>query len=672
MNTRISIEPGLQDTYQVFNLNAKKINDNINIKIIIDGDQYVENDTPQIMHAGDSNFKHFEGINNISSNDWDLSNYGEKFKSLLVRYFSNHTKDIDDSRGYDIYENESAYKNYKNQFTVIFEDKANDSIHINGQYLGYMQNPISANEKKCISKLLGEVNGIDNNYIFVNTNIIHFSKYYNIYKSSDISVPVLQPVLYTKEDLEKLNMTINKGNAYINSLSTFTSWNDGTGERDKRRENRYECDPETGDFSIKNSNSIKSFGHNAKVDWSYSQFKQHSTGKHFVTELSEVSEEYYDSYFPRGFMFFTLSKEKGTFGINSNNYKSGQSFDRTVPYIWQQWFKRLNNKYYYYLDQYGHADGDSDTILAGLYYRGDKEDNVHLLNCWFTLYANNKDGRIVTQQIAYNDKYTGMRPNYIGTCIASIFANIYHYVQDSDISISQIVDVVYLNEHNTTYTKDMVYMASIEKHSIEDPSELLIFKGTMKYGGKDGYVELVKKNAGATNDSQYSGDNNVKAVINSCVKNVPLQYKLTYKEPNTDLINSNNDLFILKTIDNPQGTRLYGKLNTNRLYQLDYDIDGKLTVDFLNKSFKIKYLQSIKLDEKTRTISGEFNKKFQEDNNPDISSTWDIDNGLILSNYKYLNSPSRYYSIITTYGDDIQFADYDKQETLLPFAKFVV
>jgi len=71
----------------------------------------------------------------------------------------------------------------------------------------------------------------------------------------------------------------------------------------------------------------------------------------------------------------------------------------------------------------------------------------------------------------------------------------------------------------------------------------------MKYGGDNGYVELVKKMAGAIGDSQYTGDKNVKAVIQSCVKNVPLQYRIKYKEPNTDLVNSNSDFYLLKTID---------------------------------------------------------------------------------------------------------------------------
>ena len=691
-NTKISIKPGLQDTYQVFNLDAEFVDKNIKIEVIVDGDQYIENDTPQIMHAGNSSYKLFEGINNENSNTWELANYGKKFKSLLVRYLGNYADTIKKSTGSDIYEEASAYKNYKNQFTVTFKDIEDKNINsdntentenvententenkntsITGQYLGYKQNPVIADGKRCISKLLQEVNGSNNDsYIFINTNIIHYSKYYNIYKSSDISVPVLQPVLYTKEDLDKLNMTISNNNVFIKSLSKFSTWNDKDGDnKDYRREYRYECD-ETGEFS-RNNEYEKNFNHNAKVEWDYSQFKQHSNGKHFVTDIANVSntpniEEKYNDYFPKGFMLFTLSKEEPHIGININNVKSQEHLKKQILYTWRKWFISKNDTYY--IGKHGLADGNDQQVLTGLYYRGDKEDNVHLLNCWFTLQANNNNGRTITQKIAYNKDYQNKKPKYIGTCIASIFANIYHYVKDSDVPITQIVDTIYLSEHDTTYTKDIIYRESVID-TIEDPNTLLVFKG-VKYGS---YVELVKQMAGANNDPLYVGNKNVNVVIHSCVKNVPLQYKLTYKEPDTDLVNANNDFYLLKTIDNPLGTRIYGKLSTDKLYQLDYSTDGKPMVNNLTTTFKIKYLESIELNQDTGIISGKFSKKFEQDNNPDISSTWNINNDLTLSNYKYEYISNRYYSMLTTKDNyRILFADYDKKETLLPFAKFV-
>ena len=463
-------------------------------------------------------------------------------------------------------------------------------------------------------------------------------------------------------------MTISDNNVFINSLSKFTAWNDGDGDdQDYRREYRYECN-KAGEFII-NDSYKKDFNHNAKVQWDYSQFKQHSNGKHFITDLNEVSEEMYNDYFPKGFMLFTLYKELSHISINVNNAKSDPpAFPK--PFPWSVWFK--SKDYTYNISKHGLAtNAEDETVLAGLYYRGDKEDNVHLLNCWFTLEANKNNGRTITQKIAYTDMFENSKPKYIGTCIASIFANIYHYVKDSDVPITQIVDTIYLNEHNTTYTKDIIYRESVID-TIGDPNTLLVFKGIMKYGGSDGYVEFVKKIAGADNDPQYSGDKNVNAIIHSCVKNVPLQYKLTYKEPNTDLVNANNDFYLLKTIDNPLSTRIYGRLSTNKLYQLDYDTNGKPMINFLTTTFKIKYLESIELDQNTGIISGKFSTKFEQDNNPDICDTWNINNYLTLSNYKYLYESSRYYSIFTTENAyKILFADYDKKETLLPFAKFV-
>ena len=141
-NTKISIQPGLQDTFGVFNLDADFAFSNIKVDIIIDGDQYVESDASQIAHAGSSNFKEFEGINSEDSNTWDLSNFGEKFREKLLRYFANYSTDINNSRGFDIYEDSLAYKNYKNQFTVVFQDAADPNIELTGQYINYKSEPI--------------------------------------------------------------------------------------------------------------------------------------------------------------------------------------------------------------------------------------------------------------------------------------------------------------------------------------------------------------------------------------------------------------------------------------------------------------------------------------------------------------------------------------------------
>ena len=133
-------------------------------------------------------------------------------------------------------------------------------------------------------------------------------------------------------------MTISNDHIWINSLSTFTAWNDKNGDdQDYRREYQYNCDKDAK-FYVK-KDYMKEFGHDADEKWDYSQYRQHSSSKHFVTELSEVSEEKYSDYFPNGFMLLTLSSESNSMGINTNNVKSSEHFTKKILPSWRQWFK---------------------------------------------------------------------------------------------------------------------------------------------------------------------------------------------------------------------------------------------------------------------------------------------------------------------------------------------
>jgi hypothetical protein len=114
--------------------------------------------------------------------------------------------------------------------------------------------------------------------------------------------------------------------------------------------------------------------------------------------------------------------------------------------------------------------------LCALAYRGDSEDNVHTLNCWFTLKAtgNNAGGdnssRRIYQETAM--KSTVNKAKYVGMWIAAVLCNMYHYVEDSGSKVPIVTDILYLSDHYTTYTKDMIYYASTEMSN-----ELLVFNG---------------------------------------------------------------------------------------------------------------------------------------------------------------------------------------------------
>jgi hypothetical protein len=190
--------------------------------------------------------------------------------------------------------------------------------------------------------------------------------------------------------------------------------------------------------------------------------------------------------------------------------------------------------------------------LCTLLYRGDSEDNVHTLNCWFTLKATGTGGsddnstRRLYQEAVFKSGVN--KPKYVGMWIASVLCNMYHYVEDSSSGLPILTDIVYLSEHYTTYTKDMIYHVSTTMSN-----ELLVFNG---FNFRQ-YIALVKNAAG--NVGTYdSSDNNITATIQACIKNVPLQYRIKYQQPNTDAINGGDGMFLLRTIDNPKPIALHG------------------------------------------------------------------------------------------------------------------
>lgn len=658
-NTRISIQVGLLNTYNIFQLDAARADD-INIEVITSGNQYVEDDASTVMHAGTSNWREFEGIKDISSNEWLLP-YGQNLSNILKDYLKEYESSLNGS-GTDIYGNADAYQNYKNQFNIQFKSEVS-LTQLTGQYYNYKKEPVDLAGQYSIKGLTyGIVKGdSERHYIYLNADIIHFSKYYPIYKISDMQVPVLQPVLYTKDDLSNLNLFINsQGILCVNSLDAWHAWNDANGDnREHSYNTRFDAQPD-GSFKIKDSEAAIDINYTAGVEWDYSQYKQGSAGTHFKTDLDEVDEETYNKYYPRGFMIFGIGDDYGMGINNSNGGDDGSKYRLSVTPQWRSTF--ASSDYTYNLHNYGYVRGNSAATLCALSFRGDSEDNVHLLNCWFMLKASGSgDNRKITQEANFRSGIN--KPKYVGMWIASVLCNMYHYVEDSASGIPIVTDIVYLSEHYTTYTKDMIYHASTTMSN-----ELLVFNG---FNFRQ-YISLVKMAAG--NQGGYdSSDNNITAVIHSCIKNAPIQYKIKYEQPNTDAINGGDGMFLLRTIDNSKPIALHGnsKLQPNRLYQVN-SVNGKYDVDYLRRDFKIRYIKKLELDEGEQIISGVYDDTIEPDSYNQINEVWGISESLFLNKNKYKIPVQDHYSIVS-YDEEykILFKDYEKNEVLVPFAKFV-
>lgn len=658
-NTRISLSVGLVNTYNIFQLDAA-VADAIKIEVITDGGQYVEDDASTVMHAGTSNWRDFEGIKDISTNTWSLG-YGSAFSQMLKNYLKEYEGSLTGT-GLEIYESANAYQEYKNQFNVLFKSDVS-LTNLKGQYFNYKKEPENLEGHHSIKGLTyGNTKGdTSSHYIYLNADIIHFSKYYPVYKISDMQVPVLQPVLYTKEDLSNLNLFINsQGIVCVNSLDAWHAFNDADGSNREHNNNvRYDAQTD-GSFIANWDQPSALMDYTAGIEWDYSQYKQGSAGTHFRTDLDEVSEELYDKYYPRGFSIFGLNAECGTGINNSNGGDDGSKYRGSVAPTWRSTF--TSQSYNYNLSSYGYIGSNQATVLCGLLYRGDSEDNVHLLNCWFTLEASGSgQHHRITQKARFKSGIN--KPKYVGMWIASVLCNMYHYVEDSSSGLPVLTDMVYLSEHYTTYTKDIIYHASTTMSN-----ELLVFNG---FNFRQ-YIALVKNAAG--NVGTYdSSDNNITATIQACIKNVPLQYRIRYQQPNTDAINGGDGMFLLRTIDSPKPIALHGnsKLQPNRLYQVKNN-NGEYEVDYLRSDFQIRYVKSLLLDPGEQTISGTYEENMEPDTYNQIDEVWSISENLYLTRNKYKIPVQDHYSIVS-YEDEykIVYKDFEKNEVLVPFAKFV-
>ena len=191
-NINITLEAGLTNDYGVFNLDLDMIKNPektyLSVDIISDGDQFVESENSEFQHGGNTNYKDHEGIKPIDSNTSDWPKYG----SILGKELSKYIKNISYNQEYkELWED---YKKYTNQFEVIFTGDYKDSSSEDYEYISYNNQLVNVKDTKKTIKTYSLYDGYKG--IGIETYIIHFSKYYNIYSLISGSQKVLRPLLY--------------------------------------------------------------------------------------------------------------------------------------------------------------------------------------------------------------------------------------------------------------------------------------------------------------------------------------------------------------------------------------------------------------------------------------------------------------------------------------------
>ena len=684
-NVKISIQAGLQKDYGIFNLNAASAYTNILIETITTGKTYVESGETSIMHAGESGYREFEGINPVNAIDWDLTILGDKLKTKLKLFFDSEKDNLENTAQPEIYDDINSYKNYKNQFLVEFGAITQDTSTV-GQYYDYHNDVVdiiphgsqsqegqegSENTAvdKSITYALDLINGSDENrYIKLGIKLLHYSKYYNVYATDNsITAPILRPLLYYETDLDPYGLGVNGTMPYLKHIWVLNFYYGGAGARDEDlyvSQNVSLYDTTKSAYMCNNPayRCGQDFGGNKHISMYMTNIGNYNTWRTNDTD-------WWENEFPRGFMLFGVNDESSTTEtFNRNDDCSTSQSDHKYYESYTSIFAPYSNTYNFDGKQVTGNGRAGSTPMVAIAYNGDTAGNTHIFNTWFPVSFYGQPGNSQpTQQIKYKSSAVGKYPSTTGLVVASLLTSIYIYTESVGDSVTYIPDVIYLADHYVTYTKDIIYKAYVSSSLTQNHNSLLLIH---KFPYED-YIKAIKDKVNAiinsnTNETYTSSDKNINAEIKACIKNVPLQFRFGYIQPDMDMVGVKAGKAKVVNIDGTSSDVILNSNSKEELYQILTE-NGIPVATPLGSTFRIRYLKSLKIEE-GNMLKGEYDDNIALEKNEWAWKTFKLDNELLsLKRSDYTSSGSS-YSIVTDFHDDAAFHHLPKNEKIAPFA----
>ena len=655
-NINIILEAGLTNDYGVFNLNLNMLK-YLNVDIISNGDQFVESENSEFQHGGNTNYKDHEGIKPIDSNTSDWPEYGSILGNELSKYIKNISYTQESK---ELWED---YKEYPNQFKIKFDKEPNINASKEYEYISYNNSIINVNDnkKEIVTYQLSE----ESNIIGIETYIIHFSKYYNIYSLISGSQKVLRPLLYYSEDLDTYNIGINGNAPYLKYLACLNFYRDSIISIERLYIDLVDYNKETYSYNCNDENNVTNIISNVEgnIDGHrWSQFRTNLDNRPtFETEFEEQLNK-----MPTGFYLLGFQDKRNGYWFDKTNTGS-EPEGKYFPQEWQNTFGKrsgFNISVHRTHDNGGLIGGNpkDNTGFIGFMYRYDKNKNWHIFNTYIPLY---RDQMTIKDNIIYgNGNGNQYYPKSAGLIISSILTSMYVYKDESAQNIKYISDIVFLGNHSTTYTKDIVYKIYKNEKTDENNKEvtnndLLLFH-KVQYST---YIASLQKYTKNDNDKTFS-NNNVNAIIKSGVKNIPLQFKLNYIQPE---LNSIGDIASVKVckITGEEINCSNDGIKSNQLYYLD----NNNNINTINSNFTIKWLESLE-EKDNKILLGKLDPKLGNTSNSLIQDMFNYDDGNLGFEYnEILSKAIPRYSIKTNEGYGNVFFDLLTNDVLLPAAR---
>lgn len=485
----VSLDAGLQETYDTFSLSEGADNDSIKSKLKITN--YIGN--TYVTSPNNNGFMNMQGtlqevpiLQPLVSPIYSTNGLSTTLLDKLGYATSSSAKELWED-----------YTNYKNQWKVSYADDTNPkTTKINYYNYNYQETEVAnaSYKEQWLDRL-------QNDKLKLSIDLLDFSKYVPIYNESSMSGTLIKPLISCQADLVKFGLD-NNSDIYSTSgvYDTYINW------------------------ALNDTHAVKIQGYDAKVS-PYS-----GTGVPYW--LSGTN--YGDRPTIGGHTAGEMDRES----ILKNKYNI-LAFDNT----WKRGNKGLRN---YIMTKYGESDftayAKQNLPVSKVGYPSDVEDRK---GCWVDDKSLNLDWppfyTYVMNDSAGNKRMVNMASKYQGyikDSLAATFGNIYKVSDEvSTQSVTVIKDIIYLQPYTSTYTVDMVYKAEFK----EGDSGVTDFKPYLNINGYnyDTYVKklLTNKPKDDTNNSvdESIDKSNINIEIGSVLKTLPIQLQVNYKTPNTSI-----------------------------------------------------------------------------------------------------------------------------------------
>lgn len=483
----VSLDAGLQETYDTFSLSENANGENI--KKVLQITSYIGN--TYVTSPNNNGYMNMQGtlqeapiLQPLVSPNYDITGLSTSLLHQLEYTTSSTAKEL-----------WQDYTNYKNQWKVEYKDnKDPETAKINYYNYNYQETEVLNAPYKT-----QQLNELQNNKLKLNIDLLDFSKYVPIYNNSSISGTLIKPLVSCQADLVKFGLD-NYADNYSTSgvYDTFMLW------------------------FLNSTHAVRMDGYDAKVS-PYS-----GTGVPYW--LSSTS------YGKRPTIDGNTAGEMNRDSILKNKYNT-LYFDQSVRHNG----KKLRN---YIMAKYGESDFTEYTKqnlpISKVGYPDDVEDRK---GCWVDdKNLNRKWPPFVTYvmtDIAGNKRMVNMasRDGFeLRTSLIATFGNIYKVSDEVSTWNATITkDIIYLQPYTSTYTVDMVYKAEFKKGDKLEIDNFKPYLNINRYNYNSYIQKLLTNNFDDDNIRDSIDKSNIDIEIGSVLKTLPIQLQVNYKIPDTSI-----------------------------------------------------------------------------------------------------------------------------------------